>query len=191
MNVRKAFTLIELVIVLAIFSVMTVLLFANSNRFGADTALTNSVYDTMLSIRQAQTYSVAVHSVDATSFRGAYGVHVDIDNPRRIILFADTSADGENYMVYNVDGDTIIRTDEIGKDLEISDLCGRGVDGNLLCGKGSLDIAFIRPRPTAYMSTGITKYTEARICFSSGATNRQIVVLASGQITIADGCGEV
>ena len=108
MNMNKGFTLVELLISLAIFAVMTALLVAKYGNFDSSVLLTDTAYDVALAVRTAQTYGVSVKNAGASAadFNKAYGVDFDESDfdasgnptggsPDRFTLFSadyDTSA---------------------------------------------------------------------------------------------------
>lgn len=178
---RRAFTLLEILIVLSIFSIITVLVFSDGRRFGQETNLTNSIYDTMLSIREAQTYSLSVRKVEGVDgFAGHFGVYFNKNDNRKIIIFADRNAS----LGYD-DGDEIIRTDSLSDNIIISDLCvGNSTSCSAITG-GQLNVVFRRPNAQAYINTN---NKEGRICLSGGSSVKHIKITDSGQMTINDGC---
>jgi prepilin-type N-terminal cleavage/methylation domain-containing protein len=70
----RGFTLVELLVCIAIFVMMTALLIANYSNFNESTFLTNTAYDVALAIRQTQTYGVSVRSASGSDFSQIYGV---------------------------------------------------------------------------------------------------------------------
>jgi len=90
------FTLVELLVSVAIFAVMTALLVAKYGNFNQSVLLTDLAYDVALTIRTAQTYGLSVKGATAanpsgcTDFQCSYGVYFDssIDNNSLISLLA-------------------------------------------------------------------------------------------------------
>ena len=93
---KKGFTVIELVISVAIFVFMTALMIAKYSNFDQSVLLTDVAYDTALTIRTAQAYGTSVKGAGTTvvSFQNAYGVHFDTGSPTQMILYADTNGNG-------------------------------------------------------------------------------------------------
>ena len=93
---KKGFTIVELVVSIAIFALMTALVVSRYGSFNQNTLLTNMAYDLALTVRTAQTYGLSVKSADATSnnFAAAYGVHFDLKSPTTFTLFIDENKNG-------------------------------------------------------------------------------------------------
>ncbi len=101
-NYKKGFTLVELLVVISIFAILTGVVLLNQNKFNSTILLTNLAYDTALTIRQAQTYGINIKEFNdnptiTTSNRFfPYGVHFDTtnsENKKSFILFADINYD--------------------------------------------------------------------------------------------------
>jgi len=90
---NKGFTLVELLVTITIFVMLTAVVLWNQAKFNSTILLTNLAYDTALTIRQAQTYGINIKSFTAngdTDFV-PYGVHFETTagNDKSFILFAD------------------------------------------------------------------------------------------------------
>src|SRR4051812_36480456 len=73
----KGFTLVELMISVAIFIILTVLLVAKYGNFNQGVLFTNLAYDMALTLRTAQTYGLSVQNQEQSSqpiFQYPYGV---------------------------------------------------------------------------------------------------------------------
>jgi prepilin-type N-terminal cleavage/methylation domain-containing protein len=183
-NKIKGFTLVELVISVAIFAGMTALLLAKYGTFNQGILLTNMAYDVALTIRNAQSYGLNVKSAarDQNQFGYPYGVHFAM-NSETFIFFNDT----DNPSNFKYDGSL--------EDITITKM-KRSVIVNALClGTGPndcgiqptvLDVAFKRPNPDAII-TGDTatqySYGEIQIMGTDGST-RKIIVRSTGQIAV-------
>ena len=86
---QKGFTLVELLVSIAIFSVITTMAVFNNSQFNSSVLLTNLAYEVAISIRQAQVYGVTVRKNSAGSFDSAYGIHFDMNTPTAYSLFED------------------------------------------------------------------------------------------------------
>src|SRR3954470_23096081 len=91
---NMGFTLIEVIIVISIFAIMSGILIANYRKFGGSLDITNLVYDVALSVREAQTYGIAVKSNTANTFNVAYGIHFDTAVPNSYFIFSDDNNNG-------------------------------------------------------------------------------------------------
>jgi prepilin-type N-terminal cleavage/methylation domain-containing protein len=158
----RGFTIIELVVSIAIFAVMTALVVARYGTFNQSTLLTDQAYDLALTIRTAQTYGVSVKSAAASTndFGAAYGVHFDIANPTQFLLFLDGNANG--YYDPSM-GDQTITTYNLSQGATISSICfaqsqaqcmASGSQPNMITPSSyqdsAFDVTFRRPNPDAY-----------------------------------------
>jgi prepilin-type N-terminal cleavage/methylation domain-containing protein len=94
--VQAGFTLVELLVVIGIFTVITAVALINQGKLNSSVLLTNAAYETALAVREAQVYGLGVRK-DAQNlsdnFEGEYGVHFDINNPRQIIVYSNDPLD--------------------------------------------------------------------------------------------------
>ncbi len=158
---KKGFTLVELLISVSIFVVMTVLLIAKYGNFNQSVLLTNLIYDVALVVRTAQTFGLSVANTasqsSSASFDAAYGVDFSVDTTdsanTKVILFTDTSplpVDG----IYTSGSDATISTYNISRGAKVTYLC---VGTETTCAGTpptagnvkQLDVTFKRPDPTA------------------------------------------
>lgn len=199
LRLLRGFTLIELVVTMAILSLITGVTLANHNRFGGQIMLRNLAHEMALVIREAQVYGVSVRKVNigVGEFSAGYGVHINAANPRNYYLFADSYEDS----IYPVRGSDGLRNTSledvnaytIGRGYVITQICA-GSTGTVCanvcdsCSGGALDIVFERPEPDAHIRfSGVedTLYDQAEITLTSprGDTIR-VVVEVSGQISV-------
>lgn len=92
---NSGFTLVELLVTIVIFVVITGVVLLNSNRFDSSVLLNNFAYDVALTIKQAQSYGVNVRENINTGFNtsvsGAYGIHFNrLVDSTKFVLFNDT-----------------------------------------------------------------------------------------------------
>ncbi|MSU55594.1 MAG: prepilin-type N-terminal cleavage/methylation domain-containing protein [Candidatus Taylorbacteria bacterium] len=191
------FTLIELLTTIAIFTVITSIVFLNQKRFGNNILVSNLAYDVALSIRQAQVYGISVkrtsQAVVSTGFEKSYGVHFALS--KAFVLFVDLNDDGL-YDTSSDDGNKCLTAQTIPAlpsdhypecisvlsiDLGnfISDFCGLNNLATECSGSSpsvisSLDILFHRPYPepsrivgTKVSGGGTSIYSSANITVST------------------------
>ncbi len=86
------FTLLEMLVVVAIISVIIGVVVVNQRSFDNSIILSNTAYDVALSVREAQAYGHAGHGVSGSSSLVTYGTGIDFTaaQKRTYILFADT-----------------------------------------------------------------------------------------------------
>ena len=167
-NKKNGFTLIELMVIVAIMLIMTSVIFFNYNKFNSDMLLNNFAYDLSLSIRQAQVYGVATKesssataggavdsSTHSSSFLYAYGVHFDIASSTNFKLFVDNVH--PSFGTYDTSPDEALQTYTFQKGVKIKEMCVDEDDymiGTPCASFGGssvskLDITFLRPNPEA------------------------------------------
>ena len=162
----KGFTIIELIVSIAIFAFMTALVMSKYGTFNQNTLLTNIAYDMAITVRTAQSYGLGVKSSDSTLnvFSAPYGIHFDMAKNDKFILFADKNSDtrydtlpvDEAITTYTLTSGAKITSICLGTSLADCDPSGQ----NVLRSTDSLDITYKRPNPDAIFdckgNTGIT-----------------------------------
>ncbi len=96
---QKGFSIPELIIVVAIFAIVTTIAMFDQGRLSSNVLLTNMTYEVGLAIREAQVYGLGVRNtgaIDDSKFLGEYGAHFDIHNSKEIYLFGNNYAVSEN-----------------------------------------------------------------------------------------------
>lgn len=185
-NGEKAFTLVELLVSVAIFALMTALVVAKYGSFNQSIFLTNLAYDVALTIRTAQTYGLSVKSADDTapsysSPTYAYGVDLAMAVNNQFTLYADRNGNA----LY--DSGEQVSTYAIKRGAVISGVCAADSTDCTVGTTGTLSLLFKRPDP------------QANICFSScgmmmgkvelKATDgsvRTVIIRKNGQITVSN-----
>jgi prepilin-type N-terminal cleavage/methylation domain-containing protein len=190
-KIESGFTLVELLVTISIFVVMTSILLIKYGNFSQGTLLTNLAYDVALTIRTAQTYGVSVQgqtSGGIPDFTYAYGVHFDksTGSNQQIILFVDLDKNGvydtgETVSVYNIKRGAKIA----GFCVSITGICS-AIDSNI----NYVDISFLRPNPDAGICYNEINCNQQylKIFVQSGDDNsvRSVTIRRTGQISIDD-----
>ena len=102
---NKGFSIVELVVTVAIFGIITSVILANNAKFNSATHLNNLIYEIALTVRQAQVFGISVRETEAGAgeFGVGYGVYFDTSNDNSFVLFADLNGneqyDGTNELV--------------------------------------------------------------------------------------------
>ncbi len=197
-NLQKGFSLPELIIVIAIFAIITTVALFNQGRLSSSILLTNMAYEVGLAVREAQIYGIGVRSEDeGANFTGQYGVRFQVapeDWRRQVVVYADNpdplsgelnSYDpGEEKYIYefnNRRGNKILA-------LCVGDLGGGPCTDGI--GYSTLDILFKRPNPSAIVKLPEQLPTSDRAYIV--VTNideddcRVVVVEPTGQIRVED-----
>jgi len=209
-STMSGFTLMELVVVMGIFIIITTILLVNHTKFNSDIVLQNITHNVALTVRQAQTYGMSVKGYGtgvSTLFPG-YGTYFNITLPREFYLFADS--DGDKNMLNNPT-DCVQGVEECSEKILLKGggeyiyaICGNlkndgvpvfntidDVEGIPNCNiMDTLNIVFTRPDPDAYISgyvdgTGYVYYSDAEIVIASPNKDvKTVVVWSTGQISV-------
>jgi prepilin-type N-terminal cleavage/methylation domain-containing protein len=172
---NKGFTLIELMVSVGIFAVMTALLLFRADRFDGGIVLENMAYDIALSIREAQSYGLNVLETAGGQFTYAYG------NQFTAGTQYDFYVDANENRAYDSGGAEGLKRYSLRRGAYISALCA-GPDANN-CGEiSTLNILFLRPNPAALI-TGDNAYARIVVTGRDGST-RNVVVRKTGQISV-------
>lgn len=199
----RGFTLVELLVTLSLFVVLTTVVLFSNSQFNGSILLTNLAYDVALTVRQAQTYGVNVREVSTGVFDKAYGVHFETTRDKQFLLFSDSDGLGNDgryngNWTCNSGGDECLNSYSIkrGNKISATHVVSSSDDDcpNLTgCLVKELDITFLRPDPDAKFkakksSSGgsVDDITEATITVTSadGGSIRKIVVNSTGQISV-------
>ncbi len=201
---NKGFTLVELLVCIVIFVLMTGFVAVKYGGFSQSMLVNNLAYDIALTIREAQSYGVSVSDVASTgNFNTTYGVHFDgantvtggVKNNQSFILYADTNNDNR----YTV-ADTVIRKYVIGRGNYIKQLCHNSTcsSGQVAGGVGTFaastvrqdaSVLFKRPSPAPMIYSQAVpnaQYLEIRISNEDSTIMKKVVVRSTGQISIED-----
>lgn len=191
------FTIAELIIVIAIFTIITTVALLDQNRLNSGVLITNLAYETALSIREAQVYGVGVRNFGgAEVFSGQFGTYFNITSPTQIILFNDKNENN----VYDADlGEAQYQyefTEQRGnkiKALCLGSLGGSACNADSTASVTSLRILFKRPNLEAKFyaikksdGSDTTSIGPAYIVVDNidGNNCRVVVVEPTGQIRI-------
>ncbi len=175
------FTLVELLVSISIFAVITALVMFKYNRFNGSILLTNLAYDVALTIRQAQVYGLNVRetAINSNNFTTAYGAHFDTANSTTFIFFVDSNGNKQ------YDTSEAVSTYVMKKGNRINTLCsGTSAVCNAVT---SLDILFKRPYPEAIINSNLStsaSYSEINLISGDNTASQKIVVQKTGQISI-------
>jgi prepilin-type N-terminal cleavage/methylation domain-containing protein len=192
---QYGFTIVELIVSLAIFAIMTSLILSKYGKFDQGVILTNLAYDVALTIRNAQSYGLNVRSAsrdanafDTTTSGGSYGVHFDKSLPSQFIFFVDGNGNGIYDDLTNSDQKTTIKRGSSISSMCVSDVkdCINGV--TVFNNLDELDITFKRPDPNAIITANgvpTKKYGYAEIVLKAvDNTTRKVIVNFTGQISV-------
>ncbi len=203
---QKGFTLLEMLVSISIFMIITALVIVKYQSFNGGIVLTNTAYEVALAIRQAQNYGINVHDLQSGNqdvFNVGYGIHFSNAALNSFILFGDIydSVDGQGNPINNgiyLANDTQISQLILRRGITIKKFCGvlgTTASCNTTGAITNLDITFNRPNPDALLTTTSTNggspstnysYAIIRLVAPDGVTIRDIKVAPTGQISIPD-----
>ena len=190
---QQGMTLVELMVVLAIFALITGLIMFDYGSFKSATSTRNLADDIALSIRKAQSYAIGVRGTDSI-FEFGHGIHFttseDISDPlagsnKSFVLFTDVNkSNSYNYTGQGVCDNPVV-TNECREALSINsaDKISKIKRGGVIAPDGAiLDIVFLRPNPDAIFcyketasSSCISNYSNVEIEVSNGRTGDDLV----------------
>ena len=192
-SLTSGFTMIEMVVSVGIFVVITTVVLANYQKFLNTVSLSGLASEIAVSIRQAQVYGQNVREFAESNTFPSYGAFFDANVTGSFILFADIVGANKRY-----DGSVLCGTSDteclekfsIQSRASVVNLCGNMKTGGGTCGLSSLDIAFTRPNPDASI-IGVSNgtpvvYSDAEIVIGAinEAVQKTVVVWANGQISV-------
>ncbi len=209
-NIKSGMTLVELLVVLGIFVMVSLLVIFNYGSFRSSVSLQNLSDDIALSVRRAQNYAIGVRG-SQSSFTSGYGIHFSTAAPnasdaragsnKTFILFNDLNPNKVyNYLTSSsttCNSSTLSSSDEcidmltITTSDVISSLCpySGGTCTNMT--NAYADITFLRPNPDAYicvgtLGSGCSQYSSIDIIITNPESklSKTITISNVGQISI-------
>lgn len=202
----KGFSIPELIIVIAIFAIISVIAMFDQGRLSSNVLLTNMSYEVALAVREAQVYGLGVRTTGATDgseFLGEYGVHIDINNPREVYLFGNNYAISDNpgfdpgeelfqYTFENQRGNLITAICVGDINTANGERCTNDVNNKYMV--THTDIVFKRPNPAPKIFTNSgagTTQTVGKVYIVLNNVDqsscRTVIVEGTGQIRVEDG----
>ncbi len=182
----------ELIVVISIFGIMATVALFNFSDFSTNASLNNLAQDIALTIKQAQSASIAgkaVKNQNSPTFVPSYGVYFSVDNPNSFIYFFNVT-DGPSQGYDGLASGEKLREISITTGDQISDLCVTdSASGIKNCGFSKLSVAFSRPFPDALITTnsGISSVDNAYIeLVSAKGRHIQIRVTSLGSISVIE-----
>lgn len=180
-NWCRGFTLVEVLVSLGIFAVLTGVVLSNYRGYNTNALFANASEDIVLALRQAQVYGVGVKGV-GSSFTTPYGVLFE-EGTSSISIFADSNSDG----IYKPSDDLVIETINWPSNIKIR----KNPDEGLACDGGTtpnLWVTFRRPNPDAFIkrNAGPACALGGKITIFDSNTNKtaSVVVTSAGQISL-------
>jgi len=190
---KRGFTLIETMVALGIFVIITTIVFVGNGRFNNTLLLTNLAYDLALTVSRAQSYSTHIRpagDIGNQNFDVGFGVHFKLgtgagsqesDNVS-FVLFADIFSGSSPNHLY--DSGEFLERYIIRQGNKITKLTADGTEVDLL------DITFIRPNPDAnfycgniFDCSGASK-VGIEVSSADGGNKKNIIIESTGQISV-------
>lgn len=214
MTPQRGFTLVEMIVVLAIIVIVTTIALLGQSSFNRSMVLTDTAYTIAFSVREAQSLGISSRAFAGTQDAG-YGIHFSNGTPTAYKLFADIhpAAPGDTQYPLicpghpNVPGTNpeskpgnciqtleseVVRTYNLNNGFRIGGFCGKQTNGVSLCSGtlDALDIVYLRPN-TQSVITGVrggtrTALTDAtiRVVSPDGLAERCVYVSKVGQVSV-------
>ncbi len=202
-SLEKGFSLLELIVAISIFIVLSSAFLINYNSFNKRISIDTLAHQIGQWVRDAQVSAMSVKrtSVSSTVFPG-YGLHFSTLTPNKFIFFADSLTANNQYDAgVGICGSA---TTECEREVQLLQgnvleaLCGDAPSGAAITAKCGLldtsetfDIVFTRPNPDAVITGDLggasfpTAYSRAQIHLLSPAGHRRVVeVWTTGQVSI-------
>lgn len=192
---NRGFTLIELVVSIGIFALMTGVLLSKYGNFNNSVILTNLAYDVAITIRTAQSYGIDVKGISNPNnggqieYNNAYGVYFDrssTDKSKQMIFFVDFNDNGK----YTSGIGEEINTYVLKRGMYISSLCAGGSSVDCSTNRTKLNILFKRPDPKAIINNDENcpidcSYGRIELTSADGS-KKYVEVRSTGQISVTD-----
>lgn len=174
---KSGFTIVDLLVAISIFVILTSLTIANFVTGKRRDALRQSGIVLVSLLQEAQTAALSGMTINGLTPTGGYGLHFDSAIPNQVIYFADTNGNE----MYDQDTDLIVngQSDKLADDVVINSLMV-GEDTLLMA-----DFVFKAPEGNRYLN-GLLNGGRLEINILHQKTNQTIKVSAStssGQIT--------
>src|SRR3989344_7770766 len=178
---KRAFTLIEVVVVVGIMAIVSSLMLANFPRFNKQIAVNREAGKRALALRKAQSDALAVREFDPGNpllkddpfcltppvrFPG-YGLFIDLADKAHYFIYGDIDCSKDH--VSGLAEEEIVETANFEGRVLISDIIGFSPG---LCGGGCSDLTeasvlYVRPGPAIFIRSGGADYNYVEIIVSS------------------------
>jgi prepilin-type N-terminal cleavage/methylation domain-containing protein len=173
---NRGFTLVEMVVTVAIFAIISTVVIARNASFDNEVLLNNLAYDIALSIRQAQQFGINVR-VTQGQFDAPYGIHFN-RGTNTYMMFVDKNS---NNAYDGQSSGELLEVYTLGRGATVNALCDIEKDS---CALSALDVVFHRPEPDAILNNGSLPRARVEILSGRKEGTRYIIVESTGEIAI-------
>lgn len=190
-NRQKGMTLIELMVVIAIFMIVSSIVMFDYNGFRSNVSIQNLADDIALSIRSVQNYAIGVQSSQTSQFYNGYGIHFSTAATTSYPL----SGSNKSFIVYNdlnknnhydpsTTSSTCVLSTPAGNEcinminITSNDYVYQICSGSN-CNYSSVNINFLRPNPDATICLD-----SSNTCTSSNGVSSVDVIIKNTQSNI-------
>jgi len=142
-NNKKGFTLLELIVSVAIIGIVSSISIANYKSVNIQNRLVTSTHNLVNNLRLSQTYSLGSKEFGGNISSGGWGVYFNIANPDYYIIFADTNGDKD----YTSSAEKHQQV-ELSKNVSINK-----ISDIFHASLSELAITFVPPDPTIYINS--------------------------------------
>lgn len=198
---NRGFSLIELMVVLGIFGLLSASVMSNYSEFSVRASLDNLTHLVAVSIRQAQVYGISV-SQARSSFKG-YGMYFSVaslNDKKNFILFSDLDSDklfdGAMASECTEMPECVTKTKITTGDTVSAIWAKKNTDPANAVQLGEVHIVFTRPNPDAVMYGKLLgsgdfeedPFADVEITLTSarGTYSKEVVIWSTGQVSVED-----
>ena len=201
----RGFTLVELLVVLAIITVISGVVLTGQNQFDNSLRITDTAYTLALSLRQVQTFGLSSRTASGSSNAG-YGAHFDLATPTKYRLFVDIDP-GSSIPTYCPVGSDplapdhkpgnclydrtteIIQTYTFNRGFYVRQICGHDKFSSLTCTPTIVDVVFLRPNTNTIITDAVsgTQLKDLQIYLATPNGGQRVVCISyAGQISVVN-----
>lgn len=199
-NQSQGFSLIEMIVVVGIFAILTAIIVFNYGDFNSELIVTNTAYEIAIQAREAQIFGLGVRGTGGV-FSEAYGIYMDVSSGEtdHFIFFGDTI--NNNRICQNSSSgdcacagaeDECLEKSQLNRNIRITRL--QVFDGYTVCEDvDKMAITFKRPNPEALIlnqespdERGYNVGYEAALIKVQAPNSREhyVLIRKSGQISV-------
>jgi len=203
-NSQAGLSIVEMIVVVAIFAVVASVLFFNFSDFNTNVSIRNLSQEVALMVRKSQVYATGVHTVDGTAISSdtfaSYGISFSaktsstgyLANNKRFVLFTDAVSGGTANRRYDTTG--TCGTPAVGNEcVEAFGITSGEIISSLCTESGCsstnvVNVIFKRPSPDAIIcidtgGTCVPKSFLKVVLRSVRGVERSVTIWNTGQIS--------